>query len=200
MGNNPESQTTGQENGDVPVDRILTIPNLMSLFRLLLIPLIMWAFLKLENYWLVAGLLVLSGVTDVADGFVARHFNQVSNLGKMLDPVADKFTEGILMILLALRYPLFWIDVALFVLSAFLMSLWGLRAINRQHFVNAAHWYGKVTTVVLYTVIFVLLIADPIRASVANTLIIAAGVMIVGNVTAYGLFYRKLKKERPEDK
>ena len=117
---------------------------------LLLIPVIMWVYLAKKDYVLVAVLLVVSGITDVADGFIARHFNQVSNLGKMLDPVADKFTEGILMILLALRYPLMWVLVGIFAVGAFLMSFWGIRAINRSHLVNAAHWYGKITTVFLY--------------------------------------------------
>ena len=130
----PEAAESGKAEVSNKENRILTIPNLMSLFRLMLIPVIMWAYLGMKNYWLVAGLLILSGLTDVADGFVARHFNQISALGKVLDPVADKFTEGILMILLALRYPLLWMDVVIFAVGSFLMSFWGLRAIERQHF------------------------------------------------------------------
>lgn len=178
------------------LERIVTVPNLMSLFRLLLIPLIVWVYLKLQKYWLVAVLLLLSGATDVADGFVARHFNQVSNLGKMLDPVADKLTEGVLMILLALRYPLLWAVVAVFAVGAFLMSLWGIRAINRSHFVNPAHWYGKITTVFLYAATFTLLLWENIPQTAANVIIAVCGLMVAGNVTAYGLFYLKLRRER----
>ena len=195
MNNSTETQTAAQEKGDVPVDRIWTIPNIMSFFRLILIPAIMWAYLAKKDYVLVAVFLVISGITDVADGFVARHFNQISNLGKMLDPIADKFTEGILMILLALRYPLFWADVAIFAVGAFLMSFWGIRAINRSHLVNAAHWYGKVTTVFLYASIFTLLLWEKIPKAAANAIIIACGVMVIGNVTSYGLFYLKLRRE-----
>ena len=200
-----QKSTAAEETGSqtaVPrtEDRIFTIPNMMSLFRLMLIPVIMWVYLKYENYWLVAGLLLLSGATDVADGFIARHFNQISNLGKVLDPIADKFTEGILMILLALRYPLLWADVAIFAVGAFLMSFWGIRAINREHFVNAAHWYGKATTVFLYAVTFVLLLWRSIPKGLANGLIIFAGLLVIGNVTAYGLFYLKLRKEHSLNK
>ena len=194
----PEAAESGKAEVSNKENRILTIPNLMSLFRLMLIPVIMWAFLGMKNYWLVAGLLILSGLTDVADGFVARHFNQISALGKVLDPVADKFTEGILMILIALRYPLLWMDVVIFAVGAFLMSFWGLRAIERQHFVNQAHWYGKATTVFLYLTIFLLLVIDPMPKTVANILIVLAGLIVIGNVTAYGLFYRKLRRERAE--
>ena len=196
MNNTTEPQAARQETGDVPVDRIWTVPNVMSFFRLLLIPIIMWVYLAKKDYVLVAVLLVVSGITDVADGFIARHFNQVSNLGKMLDPVADKFTEGILMILLALRYPLFWADVAIFAVGAFLMSFWGIRAINRSHLVNPAHWYGKITTVFLYASIFTLLLWEKIPKAAANAIIVICGLLVIGNVTMYGLFYMRLRRER----
>ncbi len=196
MNNTTEPQAVKKETGDIPVDRIWTVPNVMSFFRLLLIPVIMWVYLAKKDYVLVAVLLVVSGITDVADGFIARHFNQISNLGKMLDPVADKFTEGILMILLALRYPLFWADVVIFAVGAFLMSFWGIRAINRSHLVNAAHWYGKVTTVFLYASIFTLLLWESIPKAAANAIIVICGLMVIGNVTMYGLFYMRLRRER----
>ena len=196
MNNTTEPQAARQETGDIPVDRIWTVPNVMSFFRLLLIPVIMWVYLAKKDYVLVAVLLVVSGITDVADGFIARHFNQISNLGKMLDPVADKFTEGILMILLALRYPLFWADVVIFAVGAFLMSFWGIRAINRSHLVNAAHWYGKITTVFLYASIFTLLLWEKIPKAAANAIIVICGLMVIGNVTMYGLFYMRLRRER----
>ena len=191
MSKHTESQTENQNGGDNAADRIWTIPNIMSFFRLLLIPVIMWAYLSLKKYWIVAGLLILSGLTDVADGYIARHFNQVSNLGKILDPIADKFTEGILMILLALRYTVLWVVVGIFAFGAFLMSFWGIKAINLDHFVNAARWYGKATTVFLYTVMLTLLVWTSIPRKLANGLIIAAGLAVIGSVTGYGLFYRK---------
>jgi cardiolipin synthase len=196
MNNRTETQTAKQDTGDIPVDRIWTVPNIMSFFLLLLIPVIMWVYLAKKDYVLVAVLLVVSGITDVADGYVARHFNQVSNLGKMLDPVADKFTEGILMILLALRYPLFWADVVIFAVGAFLMSFWGIRAINRSHLVNPAHWYGKITTVFLYAATFTLLLWENIPKTAANVIIAACGLLVIGNVTMYGLFYMRLRRER----
>lgn len=179
-------------------DRILTIPNLMSLFRLLLIPVIVWAYTGLQKYLLVAGLLLLSGATDVADGYVARHFNQISNLGKALDPVADKLTEGIVMILLALSYPLLWVVIGLFALGGFLMAYWGIRAINHHQGVTSARWYGKATTVTLYLVILALLVFSPVPEPTANILIAAAGIAVTGNMTAYGLYYRKISRKEKE--
>ena len=66
--------------------QILTIPNLLSMFRILLIPLIVWLYCGRQDYPLAAWVLLLSGATDIADGFIARRFHMVSDLGKVLDP------------------------------------------------------------------------------------------------------------------
>ena len=75
--------------GKADTDRILTIPNVLSFFRLALIPVIIVLYAKNEVWW-AFGMLVLSGVTDVVDGWVARTYHMVSNFGKAIDPVADK--------------------------------------------------------------------------------------------------------------
>ena len=89
--------------------QILTIPNLMSLFRLCLIPLIVWLYHEKEMYGLAAFALVISGITDVADGIVARRFDMVSDFGKAFDPVADKLTQFAMLVCLAVRFQ--WILV-----------------------------------------------------------------------------------------
>ena len=79
--------------------QILTIPNILSLLRLALIPFIVWSY-SIKKFIASAILIVISGITDVVDGFIARKFNMVSDLGKALDPIADKLT--ILFILFAI--------------------------------------------------------------------------------------------------
>ena len=77
---------------------ILSIPNILSLFRLLLIPVYTVLFLRAErpvDYWWAAGILAVSTLTDMVDGKIARRFHMVTNLGKILDPVADKATQCI---------------------------------------------------------------------------------------------------------
>ena len=179
--------------------RILTVPNMMSLFRLLLIPLIVWLYVVKRRYLLVVVLLAVSAATDIADGYVARHFHQVSNLGKVLDPIADKFTEGVMMILLAVRYPAMVFALGAFLLCAFMMSLWGLKGIWAKKGVNSARWHGKATTVFLYVVIVILLLFPNIPLSAANLLIFAATLAVIGNMIGYGLFYRKLLRETKQE-
>lgn len=77
-------------------DQIFTIPNLLSLVRLLMIPMIIWLYCEKEDYVAAAVMIVLSGLTDIADGIIARKFHLVSDLGKLLDPVADKLTQAAL--------------------------------------------------------------------------------------------------------
>ena len=71
-------------------DRLLTAPNLITLVRLLCIPLYLWLLFGVENYLAAAALLAVLGATDWVDGYVARHFGQVSNFGKMFDPTVDR--------------------------------------------------------------------------------------------------------------
>lgn len=72
-------------------NRVLTIPNVITTLRLLCLPVYLWVLLGLENRALAAGLLAACGATDWVDGYIARNFGQTSKLGKVLDPVADRF-------------------------------------------------------------------------------------------------------------
>ena len=79
-----------EQRTDQQTDRILTMPNVITLVRLFLLPVFLWLLFVQENRAAAAGLLAVLGVTDFLDGYIARHFHQVSELGKMLDPVADR--------------------------------------------------------------------------------------------------------------
>ena len=74
----------------------MTIPNILSCFRIVLIPVFVWQYINVPDdqiaLWPIL-ILILSGITDILDGFIARRFNMISDLGKMLDPVADKMTR-----------------------------------------------------------------------------------------------------------
>ena len=77
-------------------NKIFTIPNVLSFFRILLVPVFVWLYaFRDERIWALI-VLIVSGVTDLLDGFIARHFHMISDLGKMLDPVADKLTAAAL--------------------------------------------------------------------------------------------------------
>ena len=85
-------------------NQILTIPNLLSVVRLALIPVIVWLYSVEKNYYGAIGVIALSAATDIVDGWIARHFNMVSDFGKALDPLADKLTQAALLLCLLSKY------------------------------------------------------------------------------------------------
>jgi len=176
-------------------DQILTIPNLLSLFRLLLIPLIVWLYRSGHTYAAVA-VVLLSGLTDVVDGVVARNCNSVTDLGKVLDPVADKLTQAALIFCLLRRY--FWMRLllVLFALKELAMIIAGYLTLKKKHQVNSAQWFGKLTTVVLYIVMALLFLFPTIPLPAANTLIALCAVLILLSLVKYLLFYRRLFQEK----
>ena len=114
-------------------DRILTIPNVISVVRLLCVPVFLWLLFDQENRVAAAGLLAILGATDWVDGYIARHYDQVSNLGKILDPVADRvlLIVGVIMMLViaacgAARIDVTWYGKAgtFAVMFAFPLFLW----------------------------------------------------------------------------
>ena len=131
--------------------KIFTIPNLMSLFRLCLIPVIIWLYCVEKNDVAAGLVLILSGATDIADGFVARHFHMISDLGKVLDPIADKLTQASMLFCLCTRFPLMLLPLSCMVVKECFMGVTGLLVIKRTGNVFGADWHGKAATVLLYT-------------------------------------------------
>ena len=90
MGEKEKARIEHAQQSDT--NKIFTLPNFLSFFRILLIPVIIVLHCK-GQYWWAFGLLLLSGATDVVDGWIARTFHLVSDFGKAIDPVADKLTQ-----------------------------------------------------------------------------------------------------------
>ena len=131
--------------------KIWTIPNVLSFFRLLLVPFIIWAYVGLRNDTLTILLLAVSAMTDVLDGRIARKFNMISDLGKALDPFADKITQVCVVLILAIRnFPLLWYRLGICVFRELCMGILGYITIRKTNKVPGARWYGKVSTIVLY--------------------------------------------------
>ncbi len=129
--------------------RIFTIPNLLSFFRICLIPLILWLYLIRGDFLLSGIVVIISGITDVIDGLVARKFNMTSDLGKVLDPLADKATQLAVMLLISINYPLMSLPISVLVAKEIFMSVSGLMVIKKREVVLGAGWHGKLATFTL---------------------------------------------------
>ena len=175
-------------------DQVLTIPNLLSTIRLLLIPLIVWLYIGKQAYTAATIVLLLSAATDTIDGYIARRFNMVSDLGKILDPVADKLTQAAMIICLMSKYSMMRTLFALFVVKELTMLAFGYITIRKCGTVNSAKWYGKLSTAVFYTVMAILVLFPAIPDSAANILIIASGCVMLLSLVLYTRFYIILLK------
>ena len=169
--------------------QILTIPNMLSIFRILLIPPIVWYYCVAKKQYVAVALIVLSGVTDIVDGFIARHFNMISDFGKIIDPVADKLTQGVVILCLATVYKLVITLVVVFAVCEITKFIFGAISVKKYDSVNGAKWYGKVNTVLVY-LSMVLLILFPDIPSVYAGLITGVCIGFVAFSTLmYVLFY-----------
>lgn len=182
------------KNNIQPENRILTIPNLLSAFRLLLIPLFIWLYLE-GKYFYTGLMLLISGITDISDGFIARRFHMVSNLGKILDPVADKLTQISMLICLVTRYPLMLILVVIMIFKELFMSISGLLVIRKTKAVFGADWHGKAATFLLYITMFAHVFWVHIPIIVSDVLIGISAIMLAVSLLLYGIHHIKTLRE-----
>ena len=131
---------------------IFNIPNLLSALRILMIPGIVWLYCGVQAYGWTFVLLILSGLTDVADGIIARKYGLITDLGKILDPIADKLTQAATLVCLLLKFPHMWLLLSLMVVKELFIGIMGLCAVRRTGKVTGADWHGKLNTVLLYSV------------------------------------------------
>ncbi len=146
---------------------LFTIPNVLSLFRLVLIPVYVVLYLnaqKPEDYFTAAAILAVSCLTDLIDGKIARHFNMISNTGKILDPLADKATQFALIVCLLIRRwnPVLLLLTVLFVVKELFQGIAGLLILRKGKILKGALIAGKVSTAVLFVSLIVLVLIPDI--------------------------------------
>ncbi|GAA4365021.1 CDP-alcohol phosphatidyltransferase family protein [Nocardioides caricicola] len=140
--------------------RVWTVPNVLSMLRLLGVPLFLWLVLVPEADWWALAVLMLAGVTDFLDGYLARRLNQTSPLGQILDPVADRLYILAVVIGLALRDIIpWWVALSLPLRD---LLLWGLVPLLRTRGYSAlpVHFLGKAATFNLLYAFPLLLLGD----------------------------------------
>ena len=165
--------------------KIVTIPNILSFFRLCLIPVIIWLYIGEKNYLWAGIVLILSGATDLADGFIARHFHMISDLGKVLDPVADKLTQAAMLFCLCTRFPLMILPLVLMIVKEGFMGISGIMIIRKTGSVFGADWHGKAVTVLLYAAMIVHVFWYEVPVLVSDLMIGACSLMIVISLLLY---------------
>lgn len=171
-------------------NKILTIPNLLSLLRLVMIPQLMWLYLEKQDLPATAILLVISGVTDILDGIIARKFNMISEFGKAFDPVADKLTQLAMLYCVGTTHPEVRFLLIMLVVKECITGVMSLYSIKKTGQVQGAEWHGKVVTVLLYV-----LIADCIIPGLLSAvlLLLCAGMMAVSMILYWQRNWKDIK-------
>lgn len=173
---------------------ILTIPNLLSLFRLVLIPVYVAIYLNARDasdYYIAAGILAVSCLTDLIDGKIARHFNMISTVGKILDPLADKATQFALILCLAMKYPVLQFLFGLFIVKESFQLIAGGINLKKGKMLKGALLTGKICTTVLFVSLILMVMIPALPKSVVDIIAIIDMVFMLISFADYLVTYFK---------
>lgn len=187
---------------------LVSIPNILTYFRFALVPVFVCLYTNasdnIANHVWAIVCVAASALTDIIDGRIARKTNQITDIGKILDPIADKAMEFAMMFCIIVRYPLVIILIVVFALKELISLCFSGYLFKHKKTLNGAMWCGKVCTVILYGVILTFLIVPHISKGLEYTLIaIAVAAMILAFVVymhAYLNMLRELKREQAAEK
>lgn len=181
----------------------LTVPNALSFMRIIIVvPFVMSVIA--DDYITAVSILVISGITDLLDGIIARKFNQVTELGKMIDPTADKITLMAVMICVGLKFPAVYPFMIIMILKEVLMLTAGGILVLLKEKPPAARWYGKLATAVFYVSIVMIIGAKAFfgfeNAIFNEVLMLLTALCMFYAVFRYGRIFIKTIKVRKTEK
>ena len=160
------------------------IPNILTTIRLILVPVFAYFLVGCENYSMAAVVFVLSGITDIADGFIARKYNMISNFGKIYDPFVDKLMQITAVVSLAVVDLIpFWVIAVVAIKEITMIIIGGILYLNKV--IVYSHWYGKAATVLFYAIIFIMILWRGISPEWTMTLVILMVAAMLCSAGAY---------------
>lgn len=191
-------------NKDKKVDfkYIFTIPNILSYIRILLIVPFTILFLN-KRYEASAIVIVLSGLSDCIDGFLARRLNQITQLGKMLDPVADKLTLLAVAVCLSVIEPIIFPVITILAVKDILMLIGASLLLKNRIMPVQSAWYGKLGTICFYFSVAAIVIFDMILKFenfyiISFIMLSITAVIMICSLIRYYLIFKSLLKEHKE--
>ena len=177
---------------------ISTIPNLLSLFRLVLIPVYVYIYLNAtqpQHYWIAGGILAVSCLTDLVDGKIARRFNMVTQLGKVLDPLADKLTQLALIICLSVHRKSLRLMLILFLLKEFFQLFAMIGSLRHGMALDGALFIGKLCTTVLFISLIIMVLCPGLSETTVDVITgICSAFLAISFVEYIRAYYGKNKK------
>lgn len=174
-----------------------TIPNILSYVRVALIPIYISMYINAEvvtDYYWAAGILLVSGITDALDGIIARKTNQITDLGKLLDPLADKLTQVSVIGAMFVQRPYILPLLILFILKEFFLLINNIILYRKDEYMDGSMWFGKIATAIFYVCMFLLVVFPYLDQKESMPLIITTGIFQIIALIGYGnWFFRRFK-------
>lgn len=134
------------------------IPNILTIIRFILIPFIFMSVI-FHHYLISLVIFTISAITDILDGYIARKYNYITDIGKLIDPLADKLTQIFLLLALSILNILPWWILAIVFVKECVMVISASFLYKRKDVVVYSKWYGKMATTLFYlAIIFSLII------------------------------------------
>lgn len=177
---------------------LFTIPNWLSLFRLLLIPVYVVIYLNAEesvDYAIAAAIFAVSCLTDAIDGKIARRFHMISTIGKFLDPVADKATQFTLIVCLAIKHPvhnpMLWVLAGLMIIKECFQLIAGIIQFRKGKMLTGALLSGKICTAILFISLIVMVLMPELNNIVVTVITVIDAVFMLISFAHYAVTYYK---------
>lgn len=175
----------------------MNIPNMISMVRILLTPVFAVLYVR-GALWQAMGVLLLCAVSDVLDGAIARRFNMVTDLGKALDPAADKLIQIAMMLCAATRTKAAWLLIGLHIVRELSLRRSGrVCAVHRKGVL--ARWYGKLCTAVIYIVMAGVLFWPDMPGALMHGGIALCAALIGLCLLLYGAKYLRLLRQSEQN-
>jgi len=174
----------------------MSIPNILTMLRFILIPVFAYTYIVLDSVPLSATILALSGITDFLDGFIARRFNMITKWGIVFDPIADKLTLITVALCISLSGIKFmWALFGFLVFKELLMILGGINLYKKGDVVVPANWYGKAATILFYLLFFMLIIfGGNLNEAAKNAMIFISIALGVFALIRYSMLFFVMKR------
>lgn len=172
---------------------LFKIPNILCYIRIMMVPLFLYVYLTAvapKDYFLAAGVVLLSGLTDFLDGQIARRCNMITDLGKIIDPLADKLMQLAMLVALTVKIKYMYLLVIYLVIKEVVMLLAICVVMNSVHRrLDGAKWYGKVCTAILYVVMLVLVLFPGINQTFQDIMLIVCAIVLTLSFFMYMRLY-----------
>lgn len=167
---------------------IFTIPNFLSAFRILLIPVYAVLYMKAQtakDYIMAAAVFIASALTDMVDGVIARRFNMRSRIGIMLDPFADKLTQGVVIICLTVRNLEILPLLIVFLIKEGFMFVMACRLLHSGKMLDGALFAGKICTTVLFVSMAALVVFNHIPTAGVYCIVAVCSIFMIFSLISY---------------